>query len=214
MRQHWTSRDRAGIPWLGAVLVLAGLCLSPGVLMAQSADEFHQAAGTGDLERLAALASAGNDLNVRDETGQSPLITAALAGQSAAAAFLIEQGADVHARTDRGLMPLHAAAYSGDFDTAVLLVKKGARVSDAENSFGITPLHAAVEENHRDIVELLVISGVELDVPERSGYTALSRAMFAEYWELAELLAKAGALCQSEEIIGLEFHGLCVDLKP
>ncbi len=175
---------------------------------------FHQAALRGDMSALRQLHGEGVNVDTRNKDGQTVLVAAILARQSDVAGWLIDNGADIQARTGKGLTPLHAAAYAGDFDTAVKLVKKEARVSDAENDFAITALHAAVEEKNSDIVELLLASGVDTKVTERGGYTALTRALFADHMDVGRLLVRAGATCQPEAVLGPELYALCSKIKP
>ena len=82
---------------LDASLVLAG--------------PIHEAARSGNVERIERLLDQGADLEERNVTHETPLISAALAGQLVVAQVLVVKGAAIHARNNRGLTPLHAAAY-------------------------------------------------------------------------------------------------------
>ena len=69
------------------------------------------AAAQGNLEAIKRHVSAGTDLNAKEPTGGStPLIVAALFGQTEAAGLLIEKGANVNVKNNEGSTALHTAA--------------------------------------------------------------------------------------------------------
>ena len=138
------------------------------------------------------LLDGGANLEDRDGTKETPLISAALAGHADIVAELIKRGADIKARNDRGLTPLHAALYGGSLETVQALVQAGAAVNDADDKFKVTPLILAAEENHADVVQLLIERGANLELQERHGYTALTRAGFKERWDIVAILLKSG----------------------
>lgn len=154
----------------------------------------------------------GVDLTFRDATGQTQLIMAALAGESANVQILLDAGADVMARTDKGMTALHAAAYVGDVDSMKLLIAHGADVNDQANIAGITPLSAAAEENYPEAVKLLLASGADLSRLEVNGYTAGSRAGWREHWDIVRVLLKAGDVCQPEAVAGAWLYDKCTHL--
>ncbi len=178
-------------------------CLATApALSSATAGELHTAARNGDVAAIGRLLDQGHALEERDSTRETPLLSAALAGQRPVAEVLIDKGADIQARNDRGLTPLHAAAYAGHLDIARLLIAAGAKVDDADNEFGITPLHAAAEENQFEVVVVLLDAKAKVDVTEINGYTALSRAGFREHWDVVARLLAAGASCQPSKIVG------------
>jgi uncharacterized protein len=162
----------------------------------------HDAARQGDLETITKLIDQGVALEDRDGAGETPLLAASLAGRPELVVVLIKRGADVGARNDRGLTPLHGAAYAGSLETVRLLVDSGAAVNDAENVFKVTPLIVAAEEGHADVIGFLIEHGADIERTERTGYSALSRAVFRDKPEAVDALLKAGARCQSKEKIG------------
>lgn len=144
----------------------------------------------------------GVGVDTADVTGETPLIAASLAGHSELVAALIKRGAKIGARNDRGLTALDAASYAGELQSVQLLIRAGASVNDAENKFKVTPLILAAEGDHPLVINYLVEHGADLELRERGGYTALSRAVFKKHTKAIETLLKSGAACQSEEIIG------------
>jgi ankyrin repeat protein len=144
----------------------------------------------------------GVGVDAADATGETPLMAASLAGHSELVAVLIKRGAKIGARNDRGLTALDAASYAGDLQSVQLLVQAGASVNDADNKFKVTPLILSAEGDHPSVINYLVEHGADLELRERGGYTALSRAIFKKHEDAIHALLKDGAACQSEEIIG------------
>lgn len=191
---------------------IAAFALAASFIMASagsSAGVLHDAAKSGDLERVQELVVDGVDVNEGNVKGETPLIVASLEGQGEVANYLLQRGAELDATSSSGLSALHAAAYGGHADIARLLIAKGAEVNGAENRFKVTPLHLAAEENHAAVAKLLIDNGAEVDVVERNGYTPLSRAGWREHWEIVELLLANGAVCQDAAKVGKWLYEQC-----
>lgn len=169
---------------------------------AAGAGALHDAARSGDIERTKQLLDEGAALEERDQAGEPALLIASLAGHKDEVALLLERGTNIQIRNKHGLTALHAAAYGGHLDVVELLVTKGASVNDSENFYKMTPLHAAAEEGHADVVGFLLTQKAEVEAKERNGYTPLTQAGWREHWDSASLLMKAGAVCQTADIVG------------
>ncbi len=174
--------------------------MTPAVALA---GPLHDAARAGDEVAIQKLLDAGTDINERDETGETALIAAALAGEDlwATMDYLLQRKADYTIRNDRGMTALHAAAFSGNANALAYFVGEGPidvpiDINDHENKFGVTPLIVAAEENHGDIVAYLITKGADLEITERHGYTALTRASYHGHDEIITILLRAGAACQ------------------
>jgi ankyrin repeat protein len=179
-----------------------------------AAGPLHEAARSGEVDRIKQLLDQGAALEDRDSTGETPLISAALAGRMDIVQLLIARGAHVQARTKKGLTPLHAAAYAGHLDIAALLIKSGADVNDSANRLSTTPLHLAAEENQLAVVELLLAKGATVEAKEMNGYTAITQAGWREHWDVVSALKKAGANCQPESFTGEWLYSKCEKLNP
>ncbi len=178
---------------------VAGLLLG---VSAAFAGPLHDAAKEGDLERAKQLLDQGVDIAVPDEAGESALIVASLAGKTEVVQLLLERGADIKVRNKGGLTALHAAAYGGNINVVKLLVAKGSAVNDSENFYHMSPLHAAAEEGHADVVEFLLSNKAVVEATERNGYTPLTQAGWRQHWDAADVLIKAGAVCQKADLVG------------
>jgi ankyrin len=161
------------------------------------------------LELIEALIAAGADLNVRtketppfrhhllsitgslewvDFTGQTPFLTAALAGDVTVMKLLLEHGADPHITTFEGTTPLMAAAgvnwvvsqtWTEGPEQLLAAVKLchdlGMDVNHA-NSMGITALMGAANRGSDDIIRFLVDKGADLTALDNENRSPLDWA--------------------------------------
>jgi hypothetical protein len=79
-----------------------------------------------DIRRLGELLDKGVDVNMDLGGGETPLHSAAHAGEKELVAFLVSRGANVNALKQYKWAPIHDAAYQGNFDAVVELLKAGA----------------------------------------------------------------------------------------
>lgn len=123
-----------------------------------------------------------------DFTGQTPFLTAALAGDVTVMKLLLDFDADPHINTFEGTTPLMAAAGVNwvvaqtwtegpeQLLAAVrLCYELGIDVNHA-NSMGLTAIHGAANRGSNDIIEFLVSKGARLDVQDEIGRTPLDWA--------------------------------------
>jgi ankyrin repeat protein len=102
--------------------------------------DLWSAAAEGNLQLIQKHLAAGTDLNLGEPSeGTTPLMFAALFGQTQAAALLIENGARVQAENSKADTALHLAAFFAHLETVKLLLAKGAD-PNAKNNMGATPL--------------------------------------------------------------------------
>jgi len=131
--------------------------------MAIAVDEdIFSAALSGIISKLRSFISAGEDVNARDEYGNTPLHRATSRGNLEAVRFLLKQGADVNARDRFGDSPLHIAAMLRNLEAVKIvkiLLEQGADVN-ARNRYRRTALHIA-ERNSGEMVEVLKEAGKE-----------------------------------------------------
>ncbi|HEY4340706.1 MAG TPA: ankyrin repeat domain-containing protein [Steroidobacteraceae bacterium] len=161
------------------------------------------------LDLIRDLLAAGADVNARtketppfrnfllpvtgslewvDFTGQTPFLTAALAGDVTVMKLLLEHGADPHIDTYQGTSPLMAAAgvnwvlaqtWTEGPDQLLQAVKLcvdlGMNVNQA-NSMGITALHGAANRGSDDIVRYLVAHGADLTTRDKEHRSTLDWA--------------------------------------
>ena len=191
---------------VSAKSAFVAFALSAGIA---AAGPLQEAAEQGNLELMKRALDDGSEISEPNEAGDPALVLAALKGRTDAVALLLERGADMETRNKGGLTALHAAAYAGNLEIVKLLVEKGAAVNDRENFYRMTPLHAAAEEGHAEVVAFLLENKAEVEAAERNGYTPLTQAGWRGYWDVGELLMKAGAVCQKAELVGEPLYNEC-----
>ena len=104
------------------------------------ASNLWTAVRTGDLESAVRLLNEESNVEQLDPVlGHTPLVMAALLGQTGMVDLLIRSGADVNGRTRDGNTPLHHAAFFGHAEAAELLLNSGAD-RDVQNNFSQTPI--------------------------------------------------------------------------
>jgi ankyrin repeat protein len=123
-----------------------------------------------------------------DFTGQTPFLTAALAGDISVMKLLLEYKADPHISTFEGTTPLMAAAgvnwvvaqtYTESPESLLaavnLCLDLGMDVNHA-NSMGLTALHGAANRGSDDIIQVLVDHGADLTVLDNENRSPLDWA--------------------------------------
>jgi ankyrin len=123
-----------------------------------------------------------------DFTGQTPFLTASLAGDLAVMRLLLEYGADPYVPTFGGTTALMAAAginwvVDQTYDEgpkalleAVKLCYELGMDVNAVNSMGLTAVHGAANRGSDEIIQFLVAKGAKLDVKDQEGRTPLTWA--------------------------------------
>ena len=152
------------------------------------------------LERVLRQDEIGKEeIERRDEYGQTPLLLAAECCLEDIAHTLIAFKADVTAQDDEGGTALHYAASEGDQTKLVeALIRAEANVN-AQNKHGETALHIVARSqvaddkkvaNARLKVAKLLLKRADLKRVDEEGRTALHRAVEANNLPLVKLLAK------------------------
>jgi ankyrin repeat protein len=121
----------------------------------------HWAAQEGFIEVAEILIETGADLNIKDDSGFSPLYKAL--DHMEMAELLVSKGADVNLRRNNNSTPLVTACAYGRSEMVDLLIRSGADVN-ASDDYGDTPIVFAVIYGHYDIVERLIKEGADINV--------------------------------------------------
>jgi ankyrin repeat protein len=88
----------------------------------------HSATRYGTKEIVEYLLIHGFDVNIRANSGLTPLMTAAQAGNIKIVELLVSKGADVNAKSRLNYTPLTEAAFGGQYEIVMYLILRGADV--------------------------------------------------------------------------------------
>lgn len=135
----------------------------------------------------ALVASQKTKVEVRNKADESPLMMAALQGNTVLVKKLIERGADVN---KPGWSPLHYAATHGHLDAMNLLLENHAYI-DAESPNGTTPLMMAAHYGTPQAVKLLLEAGADPKLKNEQGLDAIDFANRGSRKDSAELIQAA-----------------------
>lgn len=116
------------------------------------------------------LIDVSENLDAKDNAGQTALHHAAEKGHEAITRLLLQQGANKMAKDNNGLIALQLAIKKGHKAVAQLLLDMGTDVS-ATNNNGSTPLHYASGNGHKAMAQLLLNKGPDVSVTDRDGST-------------------------------------------
>jgi ankyrin repeat protein len=177
------------------------------------AGQIHEAAATGDMDKVRALLEANpNLLESKGETGSTPLIRACWYPPSFptkvdVANYLIDKGANVNAKNNFGATALYFSV--GDFDLTKRLINKGAEVNlHVFTPDGLTPLHYATWIGNLKVIKFLIEHGADVNAVCTDG-TVLQNAIKRKSEstkEIMKLLLENGAKFKEFSYGNTELH--------
>jgi ankyrin repeat protein len=164
-----------------------------------SADDIHNAAQQGDLQRVRELLEANPELvNRKDSSfGRTPLHWAARGVHLDVLSFLLEKGADPNAVDNSKITALHSVSSRGHKEAVEWLLTNGAHVN-AVDEFWKTPLAYAISGNHEELIGLLVAKGGTLPLQGEAGRRLLHDSASQGNRALVEWMVAKGADLSSE----------------
>src|SRR5262245_39379008 len=153
-------------------------------------DEFVEAAGKGDMDRLRAMIQAG--MRCDGPAGPEALRQAAANGQVNAFRLLVESGANPTAKDDQGNTLFLFAAMGGKVEILELLKVRGLSVNEVSRH-GQSPLMHAVLNNRLKAARWLLDAGANVNAQAHGQFpmTALTAAFGKP--KMQALLKEAGA---------------------
>jgi uncharacterized protein len=125
------------------------------------------------------------DLNPITEDGETPLMMAAIKGQTELAIAMIGKGADVN---KPGWTPLHYAATAGNVQLIKILLENYAYI-DAESPNKTTPLMMAAHYGTPGAVKLLLEEGADVSLKNDLGLTAIDFAQRANKQDSVDVIS-------------------------
>lgn len=135
------------------------------------------------VDIIPSLCRVGADINVKSNSGGTPLHWAARASVESSNTIkrLIEAGALIDAPDADGKAPLHWAAEHTRSASVAQLLQLGANVS-AQDRSGRAPLHIAAQycKSSTDVMEHLLRAGADLEQTTATDYTPLHHAVISD----------------------------------
>jgi ankyrin len=122
----------------------------------------HTAAQSGRVDKcnLVLAASAGKLLELKDQWGNTPLLTAAAHGNTAVVELLHKCGANINASDSRGFGAMQSAAGGAYLGVLRYLIHSKVNVNKPAKG-GETPLHMAGQSGSLSCVKLLLEAGAD-----------------------------------------------------
>jgi len=147
--------------------------------MEQNCKNLIEAVKQDDIICVVRLLKEGENPNVRDEFGKTPLRYAVLQ-DPIMVETLLKHGADPDVADDSGVTPLHVASMFGLYDVVKLLISYGRINVNVQDEGGRTPLHKAATGCRSKVVWLLLINGADPNARDSIGHTPLHGAVYRQ----------------------------------
>lgn len=136
----------------------------------------HESVKTGSVDIVKLLLAAGADINVDDDSGDTPLHMAIDSENVNILKLLIDSGANVNAKNEDSDTPLHTAIEKQKVKAIKLLLDAGSDVH-AQNMHKATPLHLAANYCSDDVFRLLLETGADINALDEDHDTPLHWAV-------------------------------------
>lgn len=153
--------------------------------------------GGDEIEILARLIAAkeGEELNMADKNGNTPLMFAISTGRPELVKILLDNGANkVNIPDKDGKHPLMLAIDVESPEMVKLLLEKGAVEVNATNKDGVPPLSLAIRRDNMEIVTaLLNAPNINIDAVDNEGKSPLYHAVASGRIPLMQLLLERKA---------------------
>ncbi|XP_075745815.1 E3 ubiquitin-protein ligase MIB2 isoform X2 [Rhipicephalus microplus] len=148
----------------------------------------HTVCYHGNEDMAKTLIDAGNDVNVKDIDGNTPLHYCAVGNEPGAMRLLVTARADLNAVNHRNRTPLHVAASKGHADCVRTLLSYSRRINvNIQDAAGDTALHDAITFDNTVIAGLLIdFRAMDLSLQNKRGFNSLHHACFKGNHEIAE----------------------------
>ncbi|KAK4336959.1 hypothetical protein RND71_043409 [Anisodus tanguticus] len=177
-----------------------------------------EASMDGHVEVARLLIESGANVNMSDDSFESPLTLAACGGHVELALLLLQKGANIEEINDEGYTPLMEAAREGHEEMVALLLTEGADINaiteethetaltlaccggflevadfliraGADIELGAnTPLMESAQEGHLDLCKLLIENGANVNARSANGDSALMLASENDHYEVVKFL--------------------------
>lgn len=178
--------------FLLSTLIVTGLLATagPSVVTAQPLVEAVRAGNVKTVQKL--LGKKSTDVNQRDAEGLTPLMVAAVAGDSAMVELLLDKGADIDAQSGSGMTALMGAAFNSRERALDVLIAHKANL-DLQDHKGRTALIVASKQGVTALVTTLLEARANTELRDVNGNTALLVACGERHLHIMMELLRGGA---------------------
>jgi hypothetical protein len=174
------------------------ICVRQEHLIPQNRSLLPEAVAAGNSMVVKLLLDKGVELESKDRSNKTPILTAVGKGYVEIVQLLLEKGARLESRDLLRQTPLLIAVREGHVEIAKLLLEKGAQLETKGNSQW-TPLLRAVSKGQVEMVKLLVEKGANLEAKNFFNRTPLLIAVSKGHVDIVKLLLGKGANLESED---------------
>lgn len=153
----------------------------------------HLAARMGVMEAIKTLVRLGAKIDLKDDRGRTPLMTAVEACQMPQVVeLLLDLGANVDIQDKMGMTALDHGAAVGSLELCRLLLRRTASPKVRTGRMNSSPIFHAVESGNLDILQLLIEAHADVDA-QFAGDSPLSQAALHGKAACVKALLSAGA---------------------
>ncbi|MFC1898571.1 ankyrin repeat domain-containing protein [Candidatus Cloacimonadota bacterium] len=169
-------------------VALLGLCLF-FYLENTLALPIHDAITQNNIDLVKDLLNENPELlEMKDESGLSPLNLAAYKGSQEIVKYLSEKGADLYSGDTEGSIPLHNSAAANNLSIVKYLVEEKQTNVNFKDNNGSTALIFSAGRGYPEIVEFLLKNGADVNIQSNNGSTALHSAAYYNRLQCLELM--------------------------
>ncbi|XP_071951058.1 uncharacterized protein [Antedon mediterranea] len=161
----------------------------------------YQQIACGDTSNVTVLLQRLHNINIKDESGQTPLICAANSGRLDIVIECLRLGGNVRAMDEDKWTPLICAAKEGHTEVVEALLDNDANVNHADTN-GWTALMWASYKGHADIVRALVERNAYTNVQAQHGVTPIIWSAGRGHTAVVKILLEHGAKADSSDKYG------------
>ena len=208
--------------------IIIPICISD--IMEDDLSIIHNASYCGDYDTVLGCLQNIEDIDCKDEYGNTALHLASHSGNIDIVKILLENGAEIDCKLVNGGTAIQLASIGGHLETVKILIDTGCNIwyetntgetalscavssghidivtflmglADDDYHFGIELSNASFH-GHFDIVELLIYKGSNINYTSNEGYTALHYAVENAHFKIARLLIMNGIDIEKETYQG------------
>ncbi|MDR3327150.1 MAG: ankyrin repeat domain-containing protein [Prevotellaceae bacterium] len=150
----------------------------------------HASAAQGNIDLLKIFINKYSSIDMKDNSGNTPLLWASQEGKIRCIEFLLLIDADVNSIDNHGFSPIYYAICQGNYYLFYLLISYGANTSTICDSESL--LHVATAWNRAPIVYYLVKRGIDINLKNKEGLKAIDYAKMYNYKNLEYFLQNKG----------------------